>query len=94
MVGATWNNPNQLQAVQALGAGLVAVNLRKARVAGGVGDDQAVDVGEPEEPANRVHRGVDRGAHQPGLAEVPDAELDVGSITPYTGPLAALPGVS
>jgi hypothetical protein len=32
---------------------------------------------EPEQPANRVHRGVDRGGHQPGLAQVSDVELEV-----------------
>lgn len=47
--------PDQLETIQSMGAGLVAVNLRQARVDGGVGDGQAVDVGEPEEPTDRVH---------------------------------------
>ena len=72
--------PDQLEPVQALGTGLVAVHPGKACVDGGVRDDQAVDVGEPEKSANRVHRGVDRGGHQPGLAEVSDVQLDVCSL--------------
>ena len=44
---------------------------------GRVGDNEAVDVREAEEPANRVHHRVDRGGHQPALAEVRDVELDV-----------------
>jgi hypothetical protein len=39
-------------------------------------------VGEPEEPPHRVHRGVDRGRHQPGLAEVTYVQLDVGALYP------------
>jgi hypothetical protein len=41
---------DQLEPVQALGAGLVAVDLGEACVDGWVGDDEAVDVGEPENP--------------------------------------------
>ena len=48
------------------------------RVAG----DQAVDVGEPEEPAHRVHRGVHRGGHQPRIAQVADVQLDVSPLDP------------
>jgi hypothetical protein len=43
---------DQLEPVEALGSGLVAVDLGKPRVDGGVGGDQTVDVGKPEEPAN------------------------------------------
>jgi hypothetical protein len=57
---------DQLEPVQALGAGLVAVDFGEACVDGWVGDDEAVDVGEPEEATHGVHRGVDRGGHQPG----------------------------
>jgi len=59
--------------------------LGEARVDGWVRDDEAVDVGEPEEAANRVHRSVDRGGHQPGRAQVSDVELDVGSLYPDQG---------
>ena len=45
--------PDQLEPVQALGAGLVAVDLRQPGVDGRVGWDQSVDVGEPEVPADR-----------------------------------------
>ena len=44
--------PDQLEPVQALGAGLVAVDLRQPGVDGRVGGDEPVDVGEPEEPAD------------------------------------------
>ena len=74
--------PDQLEPVQALGAGLVGVDLGQPCVDGGVGGDQPVDVGEPEEPPDGVHRGVDRGGHQPGLAEVADVELDVRALDP------------
>ena len=47
------------------------------RVDGRVAGDQAVDVGEAEEPADSVHHRVDRGRHQPGVAEVADVQLDV-----------------
>jgi hypothetical protein len=43
---------DQLEPVEAVGPGLVGVHLRQPRVDGGVGRDQAVDVGEPEEPAD------------------------------------------
>ena len=72
--------PDQLEAVQALGARLILVDLGEPGVDGRVAGDQAVDVGEPEEAPHRVHRGVDRGRHQPGLAEVADVELDVGAL--------------
>ncbi|MEJ7742823.1 MAG: hypothetical protein WKF73_09895 [Nocardioidaceae bacterium] len=42
----------------------------------------AVDVGEPEEAADAVHHRGDRGVHQPGLAELADVQLDVGSLDP------------
>ena len=58
--------PDQLEPVQALGAGLVAVHLGQPGVDGRVGGDQPVDVGEPEEPADAVHHRDDRGVHQPG----------------------------
>ena len=44
--------PDQLEPVQSLGAGLVAVDLRQSGVDGWVGGDEAVDVREPEEPAD------------------------------------------
>jgi len=74
--------PDQLETVEALGAGLVAVDLGESGVDGWVGDDQTVDVREPEEPADRVHHRVDRGGHQAALAEVADVQLDVGSLDP------------
>lgn len=72
----------ELEAIQALGAGLVAVHLRKACVNGWVGHDHPVDVGVAEIPAHRVHRGNDRGRDQTGLSEVSDVELDVGALDP------------
>jgi hypothetical protein len=41
---------DQLETVQALDAGLVAVHPRQSGVDGWVGDDQAVDVGERKNP--------------------------------------------
>jgi hypothetical protein len=51
---------DQLEPVQTLGARLIGVDPRKPGVDGGVGADQAVDVGEPEEAADSVHHRVDR----------------------------------
>jgi hypothetical protein len=51
---------DQLESVQALGAGLVAVRLRQPGVDRWVGRDGPVDVSEPEEPADRVHHRVHR----------------------------------
>ena len=48
---------DQLEPVQPLGAGLVGVDLREARVDGRVRGDQAVNVSEPEEAPDGVHRG-------------------------------------
>ena len=74
--------PDQLEPVQALGAGLIGMDLGQSGVDGGVGRDQAVDVGEPEEPANRVHHRVHRRGHQPGLAQAADVQLDMGTLDP------------
>ena len=41
-----------LEPVPAVGAGLVGVDLRQPGVDGGVGRDQPVDVGKPDEPAD------------------------------------------
>ena len=57
--------PDQLEPVQPLGAGLVALHLRQPRVDRRVGGDQPVDVREPEEPAHPVHHRHHRGVHQP-----------------------------
>jgi len=73
---------DQLEPIQALGAGLIRMDLRQPGVDGGVAGDQAIDVGEPEEPADRVHGGVDRRCHQSRLPEVPDVELDVTALDP------------
>ncbi len=51
-------------------------------VDGWVGDDQTVDVREPEEPADRLHHRVDRGSHETAFAEVADVQLDVGPLDP------------
>jgi hypothetical protein len=38
-----------------------------------------------------MHRGVDRGSHQPTLGEVPDVQLDVSTLISYQriGPLTS-----
>jgi hypothetical protein len=72
--------PDQLETVQALSPGRVLVDFRQPGVYGRVGGDEAVDVGEPEEPADAVHHRVDRGDPQAGLAEVADVQLDVGTL--------------
>ena len=52
-------DPDQLEPIETLGACLVLVDLRDPGVDGRVGRDQAVDVGEPEEPTETVHHRVD-----------------------------------
>jgi hypothetical protein len=86
--------PDQLEPVQSLGAGLVAVDLRQPRVDSRVGADEAVDVGEAEVPADGVHHRVDRGVHQAVVAEPADVQLDVGALDPDQGvhPVGLAPG--
>ena len=55
---------DQLQPVKAVSSALVRVHLRQPRVDGRVGRDQAIDVGEPEEPADPVHHRVGRRRHR------------------------------
>ena len=45
-------------------------------------------------PRTRVHHRDDRGVHQPGLAELADVELDVGSLDPdqRVEPVGLAPG--
>jgi len=50
--------PDQLEPVWALGAGLVVVDRGKSGVDGRVGGDQAVDMGEPKETPHAVHHRV------------------------------------
>jgi hypothetical protein len=69
--------PDQLEPVQPLSAGLVGVDLRQPGVDGGVSGDQAVDVRESEESTYPVHHRVDRGDPEPGFAEVADVQLEV-----------------
>ena len=57
--------PDQLEPVQTLGTRLIGVDLGQPGVDGGVARNQSVDVGEPEEPPDRVHRGVDEDAISP-----------------------------
>ena len=52
--------PDELEPVQSLGAGFVAVHLRQACIYGGVGHDESVNVGVAEVAADGVHRGDDR----------------------------------
>ena len=75
-------------------AKLVAMDLRQPCIDGRVGRDDAVDVGEPEVPADGVHHRDDRGVHQPLVAELADVELDKGSLDPGQGvqPVALAPG--
>jgi hypothetical protein len=76
---------DQLEPIQPLGAGLIAVDLGQACVNRGIGGDGPVDVGVPEEPADAVHHRDHRGVPQTGLAELPDVQLDVGSLDPDQG---------
>ncbi len=70
--------PDQLEPVRPLGARLVMVPFRQPGVDRRVRGDGAVDVSEPEEPADAVHHRVDRGVHQPGLPESADEQLPRG----------------
>ena len=45
---------DELEPVEALGAGLIGVDPRQSGVDGRVGGDEAVDVREPDEPARRA----------------------------------------
>jgi hypothetical protein len=72
--------PDQLQPVESLGAGLVGVDLGQPSINGRIARDQPVDVGEAEVSADGVHGGVHRGRHQAGVSEMADVELDVGSL--------------
>ena len=94
MVWATWRNRDQFQPVQALGAGLVAVDLRQPGIHGRVGENQAVDVSEPKEPADGVHAGDHRGVHEAALAEPADVQLDVSALDPdeRVEPIGLTPG--
>lgn len=74
--------PDELEPVQALGAGLVSVDLGQPGVDDGVGGDEAVDVGEPEVPPLGVHHRRDRGVRQAVVAERADVQLDVGTLDP------------
>jgi hypothetical protein len=47
--------PDEFEPVQSLGSGLVAVDLREPRIDGWVGNDEPVDMREPEEASDRVH---------------------------------------
>ena len=75
--------PDQFQAVQALGAGLVVVDLREPGVHGGVGRDRPVDVGEAVVPTDGMHHRVHRRVHESAFAELADVELDVGPLDPH-----------
>ena len=74
--------PDQLEPVQTLSAGLVLVDFRQPGVDGGVGGDQAIDVGVTEEPAHAMHHRVDRRRPPPQAAEVVDVQLDVTTLDP------------
>jgi hypothetical protein len=52
--------PDQLEPVQPLDAGLIGVDPGQPDVHRGVGGDEAVDVGKPEEPADAMHHRADR----------------------------------
>ena len=85
MVWATCRKPDQLEPVQSLGTGLIAVHLRESCVNRRVGRDDSVYVREPEEAAYVVHHRGDRGSHQAGVAELSDVQLDVSSLNPQQG---------
>jgi hypothetical protein len=59
--------PDQLEPVEALSAGLVPVDLREACVDGWVGRDEPVDVSEPKESSDGVHHRDDGGVMSPQL---------------------------
>ena len=71
--------PDQFEPVEALGSGLIGVDVRETCVDRRLGDDQAVDMSKPEEPTDRVHHRHDRGVHEPAV-ELSDVELDVRAL--------------
>ena len=82
MVWATWRNRMSSRRSRPWVRVSSAMDLREPGVDGGVGGGEAVDVSEPEVAADAVHHRVDRGRHQPALAEVADVELDVRAFDP------------
>ena len=77
--------PDQLQAVQALGAGLVAIDLRRPRVDGWVGGDQAVDVANRKKPRTACIAVFTEESISPDSPKVADVELDVSPLNPTCG---------
>lgn len=59
---------------------LVTVDPGHPSIDSGVGDDQAIDMGESEQPADGVHRGIHRRRHRAALAQVADEALDVSTL--------------
>jgi hypothetical protein len=59
--------PDEPEPVQPLGAGLIAADPGQPHVAGGVGGDEPVDEGKPEEPPQAVPHRADRRVPQPAL---------------------------
>lgn len=72
--------PDQLQPVQTLGSGLIAVDLRQPGIHGRIGNNQPVDVREPEVPPHRMHRRAHRRRHQTALPEMADIKLNMGAL--------------
>jgi len=62
--------PDQLEPVQALGAGLIAMNPGQPGLEGLIGADKAVNVRESEVAADGVHARDHPGAHQAAFAKL------------------------
>ena len=75
--------PNQLEPVQALGAGLIAMNPGQPGLEGLIGADKAVNVRESEVAADGVHARDHRGVHEAALAKLADVQLDMSSLDRY-----------
>lgn len=80
--------PEQLRAVQTLGAGLITVDLRPPRVDRRVSRNQTVDVGEPEEPADVVSPQPPRCrmCSSTGARRIPSSGVQRVALTPPEPP--------
>ena len=86
--------PDELEPVKAVGAGLVMMDLWQPRIHRGVGADEAVDVGEAEVSAHGVHHRHHRGVHQATVTKTADIQLNMSSLDPDQGvhPVGLTPG--
>lgn len=67
--------PDELKPVEALSAGLVAMDFREPGVDRRVGRGDTVNVSETEVAADAVHHRVDRRDHPARFPKLPDVQV-------------------